>query len=245
MASNVNILPPHSKRVQAWVYAILNPVIDGLRRELLLLEKGNLTWRFYSRKCEYIRPLREYVDGVQMPNFEDFLADGNNASLKSEFDAHDSVVSEVEASATAFFDRLIHSDLFRRDVERAFVDYESNGDKPGHPYADQIKADLPKYVAEYLINQTNILPSHYLIHKFWEEFRDRFDRSKEEFEPFQGRETFQNLRRSSSTLRDLTQKFSRDIENHRYWLCSTYDIPAAPIPIDISHSGDIYVTRSR
>jgi hypothetical protein len=31
-----------------------------------------------------------------------------------------------------------------------------------------------------------------------------------------------------------------DLENHRQLLCSTYDIPAAPIPAGKSHSADAF-----
>ena len=246
MASNVNVPPPHSKRVQAWVYVILNPVIESLRRELLLLDKGNLSWRFYSKKCEYIRPISEYIEGSQLPNFEDFLADGLNAGFKSSVDAHDSAVFGVEAAATRFFDGLVHSTLFLKEVESAFHEYESSArDKPQYPAPDSIRGDLPKYVGEYLINRTDLLPDHYLMHKFWKEFRSKFELFAAEFEPYQQRESFRALKRSSDALKGISQGLLPALEKHRYWLCSTYDIPAAPIPTDMSHSADVYVSRNK
>ena len=246
MVSNVNIPPPRPNRVQAWVYAILNPVIESVRRELQLLEKGNVTWRFYSRKCEYIRPIAEYIDGNQLPNFEDFLADGINDGFRASIDAHDSAVLAVEAAATTFFDGLMRSTLFLNEVKKAFDEYKlSAHGKPQYPDPDSIERDLPKYVAEYLINSTDLLPSHYLIHKFWEEFRSRFDLSAAEFEPYQRRESFQAFKRSVLALKDISQGLLGTFEKHRYWLCSTYDIPAAPIPMNISHGVDAYVIRNK
>lgn len=64
-------------------------------------------------------------------------------------------------------------------------------DKPLYPDPDSIERDLSKYVAEYLINRTDLLSGHYLAHKFWEEFRSRFELSAAEFEPYQLRESFQ------------------------------------------------------
>jgi hypothetical protein len=43
MIPEVTTPPQHSKRVQAWVYAIMNPLIENLRRENSLLDRGNLT----------------------------------------------------------------------------------------------------------------------------------------------------------------------------------------------------------
>lgn len=75
-------------------------MIESVRRELQLLEKGNVSWRFYSKKCEYIRPVAEYIDRNQLPNYEDFLVDGLNEGLKSVIDAHEGAVFAVEAAAT-------------------------------------------------------------------------------------------------------------------------------------------------
>jgi len=246
MVSNVNIPPPRANRIQAWVYAILNPVIESVRRELQLLEKGNLSWRFYSKKCEYIRPIAEYIDGNQVPNFEDFLADGLNEGFKSVFDAHDNAVFAVEKAATTFFDGLMHSTLFSNEVKKAFDEYKSRAHgKPQYPDPDSIERDLQNYVAEYLINRTELLPSHYLTHKFWEGFRSRFELFAAEFEPYQQRESFQAVRRSVHTLKEISQELLAALEKHRYWLCSTYDIPAAPIPTSMSHGVDAYIIRNK
>jgi hypothetical protein len=246
MVSNVNIPPPRANRVQAWVYAILNPVIVSVRRELQLLEKGNVSWRFYSKKCEYIRPVAEYIDGNQLPNLEDFLTDFLNEGFKARIDAHDSAVFAVEAAASTFFNGLMRSARFLEDVTKAFDEYKLGAhNKPQYPDPDSIERDLPKYVAEYLINRTELLPSHYLIHKFWEEFRSRFEHSAKEFEPYQQRESFQALKRSVHTLKDTSKELLAALEARRYWLCSTYDIPAAPIPTNMSHGVDANVIRDK
>jgi len=246
MVSNVNVPPPRANRVQAWVYAILNPVIESFRRELQLFEKGNVSWRFYSKKCEYIRPVVEYVDGNQLPNYEDFLADGINEGFSASIDAHDSAVSAVETAATTFFDGLMRSTLFLNEVKKAFDEYKllAHG-KPQYPDPDSIERDLPKYIAEYLINRTDLLPSHYTTHKFWEEFRNRFELSAAEFAPYRQRESFQAFKRSVHILKEISQGLLAAFEKHRYGLCSTYDIPAAPIPTVMSHSVDAYVIRNK
>jgi len=242
MAANAEAPPPRSNRVQAWVYAILNPLIESLRRELQLLPRGNLSWRFYSRKCEYIRPIVEYIDGDQLPNLEDFLADRLNEGFASYFDVHDSNLSVLETSAAVFFDGLTHSRRFLNEVEKAFDEYKARSEgKPLYPDPALIERDLPKYVAEYLINKVELLPSHYMTHKFWEEFRNRFELSVAEFEPYGERESFQKFRQSVLTLNGISQELLGGLEQHRYGLCSTYDIPAAPLPVNASHGVDAYI----
>jgi hypothetical protein len=82
MVPDVAAPPQHSKRVEAWVYAVLNPLIENLGREIFLLSKGNLSWRFYSRKCEYIHPTSDYIGISQRPNYEDFIADPLNQGFR-------------------------------------------------------------------------------------------------------------------------------------------------------------------
>ncbi len=231
MTSRPNIYPPRVNRVQAWVYAILNPVIERVRRELALSENGNVSWRFYSKKCEYIRPIVEYIDENQRPNLEDFLGDSLNESFGELIAAHDNAVFAVEAAAATFFAGLMQSNLFKEQVEEALREYKARAySKPLYPDLDSIKRDLPKYVAEYLINGTDLLPNHYTTHKFWEEFRTTFERSAEEFEPYQQRESFRAFRRSVQALKGASLGLLMTLERHRYSLCSMYDIPAAPIP---------------
>jgi hypothetical protein len=242
MTPNVETPPARPNRVQAWVYAILNPLIESLRREIELLRRGNLSWRFYSGKCEYIRRIFEYIGPDQQPNFEDFLADRLNEGFASHFDAHDSNLSVLEGSASAFFKGLMQSNLFLKEVQDSLEEYKARAEgKPLYPAADPIERDLPKYVAEYLINRTELLPSHYLTHKFWEEFRSRFEASATEFEPYRQRESFQRLKQSVVTLHNVSQGLLAGLEQHRYGLCSTYDIPAAPLPTNLTHSVDAYI----
>ena len=94
-----------SERVKAWVYTILNPVIDSLRRETELLKSGNLSWRVRSRRCEYIRPIAELIDANQQPNLEDFLAE--HPTFGDRFSQHDSALAGVEQATTEYVQGLL------------------------------------------------------------------------------------------------------------------------------------------
>ncbi len=238
MASNVTIPPPHSRRVEAWIYGAINPLIDGIRREVFLLDKGNLSWRWYSRSCEYIRPIPEYIESSQRPNYDDFLGDPLNAAFTGRLDGHDRLVRDVEGKAKRFFDGLMQSNLFREQVKASLEEYESRvSTKPQYPSLDSTAEDLPKYVAEYLINRRELLPYHYTMHKFWEEYRRKFESYLAgESEPYQERQSFRELGQASDALKNLSTTLLNDLEEHRRLLCSKYDIPAAPIAVKNSHS---------
>jgi len=244
MATNVPIPPQHSKRVEAWVYAVLNPLIENLEREIFLLNKGNLSWRFYSRKCEYIRPIRDYVRIDQRPNYEDFISDPLNTGFQEKFEAHDGALAEVETSASRFSDGLIQSELFVKQMQASLKEYESIArNNPLYPYMESMRESLPKAAAEFLVNRVDVLPDHYMTHKFWEEYQDKFDLSAQEFEPYGQRQSFRGLVQARAALKNAADKLLHDLDTHRQLLCRTYDIPAAPIPLDrnVSHSADAFI----
>jgi len=101
----------------------MNPVIESLQRESNLLGEGNLSWRPYSKRCEYIRPIREYIESSQRPNYEDFVADRLNRGFRGRFEKHDQLVSKVESAAARFFDSLTDSDDFQNQVRDSLNKY--------------------------------------------------------------------------------------------------------------------------
>jgi len=234
MAPDVATPPPHSKRVQAWVYAIMNPLIESLGREIRLLSEGNLSWRSYSRRCEYIRPIREYIESSQWPNYEDFIGDQLNARFREHLTRHDHQVSEVESAAARLFIGLTDSNEFQKQVEDSLERYVSAARaKPQYPDLGTT-SDLAKVVAEYLINRTSVLPGHYMTHNFWEDYRGHF-------EHYHNPPSFQELDQAAAALNDTSKGLLADLEDHRHYFCVTYDIPAAPIPIEKSFSADAYL----
>jgi len=231
------VMPPptNSKRVQAWVYAVINPVIENLRREVFFLAKGNITWQGDTKKCEYIRPICEYIQYSQMPNYEDFLADPLNLGFREKFEEHDGALSAVESSAAEFADGLMHSEQFHKQVKDALKEYHSTaGTNPQYPYLDDIpQGSLPRAVAALLVNRIDALPHHYGTHKFWEVY-------KNEFGPYRDRPSFQAVKKVTDGLKEISSKLLLELENHRQSLCRTYDIPAAPITADKSRSTDAF-----
>ena len=83
-----------SERVKSWVYAILNPAIESLRRETALLKTGNLSWRAHTKRCEYIRPVDELIDPPSQPILDDFLAE--DPTLRDHFNKHDAALARLE-----------------------------------------------------------------------------------------------------------------------------------------------------
>ncbi len=226
--------PPHSKRVEAWVYAIINPLVENLRREVFLLKKGNLSWRFRSRCCEYLRPISAYFPYSQLPNYEDFVADELNPGFKTQFDKHDGALARVENSASRFFDDLMRASPFLEQVKRTLKEYESKQrDNPLSPSLDSMKDYLAEYIAECLVNRAQTLPYHYMPHKFWERYGS-------EFEVYKEAKSFQKLKRDALSLEGISERLLPELESHRQTLCRKYDIPAAPVHAKNSQITDVF-----
>ncbi len=229
----------------------MNPLIESLLREDRLLEEGNLTWRCDRRRCEYIRPITEYIEPAYWPNYDDFLAD--NGDFKDKFEKHDSAVSSVEINANEFCDILLGTPIFLEQVNKSLQDYESrvNTHQPQYQSLIYMKEDLPKYVAEYLINRIKFLPHHYTMHKFWNDYAQKFELSNFDIKPsgkrplrrinmevsgnfkldsesYKRRQSFLSLEQGAESLKQISSGLRRDLEDHRLMLCRKFDIPAAP-----------------
>jgi hypothetical protein len=212
------------RRVAAWIYAVINPIISSLERELFFLDSGNLTWRPQTGRCEMIRPIQEYVDSTQWPNYQDFLAEHQRADFGAEFQHHDSNLNEVNALAQRRFDSTLSSTQFRDFVNSELDIYErqklSLG--PQAPSLTNIRTDIPKMVAEYLINNAQNLPSHYVISAFW-------NFNGKNLLAIRAGSDFQPLRRSAENLGKTSAVIKQGLEDYRLSLSRSYDVPAAPV----------------
>ncbi len=214
-----------SERIKAWVYAVMNPLIDSFRRETELLKIGDLSWRVHSRHCEYIRPVAELIDFDQRPNLEDFLAE--NPTFRQRFAEHDSVIIEVEQTTTLFVRDLLASPKFQERVTQCLKDYESS-ERSSHPtYPD---------LSDNLSGLPSRIPDHLA------EFREPHDVLAYALYslPFLGCVCWKIQRfffqlhaipsgQRGQKLMTISENLRIDLESLRLALCREYDIPAAPI----------------
>jgi len=219
-------MPPkkQSRRVAAWIYVVINPIIGSLEREISLLDSGNLTWRAYSRRCEMIKAIQQYVDSTQWPNYEDFVAE--HAEFATKFKHHDSDVDSLNNVAHALFDRLLSFPTFSVLFRAAMESYETRRASLG-PRAQSL-ADMGEGVQEeavqHLINNVQELPSHYIISPFWNsEGRGRLASLRSDA-------TFLPLIQSKDSVLRHSANLKQELENHRLALSREYDVPAAPVP---------------
>lgn len=225
MSRRVDVPPKKQvRRVAAWIYAVLNPVIDSLQRELSLLDSGNLTWRPQTGRCEMIRTIQEYVDPTQWPNYQDFVAEHRNSPTVPGFNQHDSRLAELNALAQVVFSNLTSQTEFLAAVNEALDRYENLRDTlgPQAPILTHTRGDVPRMAAEYLINNAQSLPSHYVISAFWNSVGKNLL-------SFRNLSVFEPLHRSRDRLTEVSAKLKEASESYRLNLSRNYDVPAAPV----------------
>lgn len=221
-------MPPkkQSRRVAAWIYAVINPIINSLQREISLLDSGNLTWRAYSGRCEIIKPIQEYVDSTQWPNYQDFLDEHPKSAFVHGFKQHDTGLDALNNAAQALFSRLLSWPAFLDLFQAALTSYASRRESPGP--TDRLSVDsaegVKEEVAQHLINNSQTLPSHYTLSSFWNsEGRARLASLRND-------PTFRPLHESRTALFEHSAKLKQALEGYRLSLSREYDVPAAPVP---------------
>jgi len=225
MSSDVEITHPRqSRRVAAWIYAVINPIVEGLNHEIGFLKDGNLTWRSTTKRCEYIRPMQEHVDSRQWPNYKDFLADSENSIFTKTFAIHDNDLAGVNSAAEAVYLELLSWSSFSEEVLRTLNSYESwKVSNPQLPSFNLVRQELVQVAAENIINNVQSLPRHYTYSAFW-------NYASKELLPFRNLPNFPSLHGAQAELHEISSALKGALEEHRLKLSRKYDVPAAPIP---------------
>jgi hypothetical protein len=181
------------RRVAAWIYAVINPILESLHDEVLLLESGNLTWRASSSRCERIRNIQEYVDSKQWPNYFDFRAE--HELFSKSFEEHDASLKSLNTVANETYSSLLSSKVFLEilDVHLAAYEKQRASIGPHAPSLNNARSDIPKVFAENIINNVGSLPPHYLYSPLWN-FRSK------EFLGFRNILEFTPLHSATATL---------------------------------------------
>jgi hypothetical protein len=92
-----------AERAQDWISSVLNPIIEGLRREMSVLGKP-LHWLPETRDFEYLHPIEAYVAEIYFDNYEDFLE--KHPKLRPEFRRHDEALDELRSAVAMAYDGL-------------------------------------------------------------------------------------------------------------------------------------------
>ena len=201
----------HNERFKAWVYTVINPVLEGLRIESAFLQKKNWTFRFRTGELEFVRPLEEYVDYVVRPNLEDFLESnpGDN-KLIGDRNQHRDVLRDKCQKA---FAHLTGQETFRQKVSSCVDQFTGAGE-----FRTEVANEL---MAESIVNNIRNQPEHYGTSRFWSQFR-------EDLMAFRTGEVFQQTDQAGEQLVESNKQVSARLRETRKQLAEQHDVPFAP-----------------
>lgn len=138
-------------RAQDWITSVLNPIIDGLRREKRILASGTWSWIWTRQDFEYLHPISQYVSALFSDNLDDFLA--KNSKWKREFEAHDRALGELGHAVRGIYDVVLQDEALRDEL---------------HPFAKAHRHGR-EYFASYVASGFKELPSDYGLSESYNE----------------------------------------------------------------------------
>lgn len=203
-----------TRRIEAWIYTVITPLIEALKIEKSFLRDKNWTWRYSTKNLEFILPLEGYVDSASIPNFEDFF--NTNPKIEKKRKKREELRAALSENCQSTFKYLIELKDFQEKVKSSLSMY---GEYPGGAVPEK---DFYKLIAQYIINDTKEMPPHYTTSQFWSKFGN-------EFLEFRTGENFEELDASGKRFEGEDECLLMTLENLRSDLCEKYDIPAAPV----------------
>ena len=153
---------------RAWVVTVINPILDGLRREQNLLDQKNWSWRYITGRFEHIAPIIDYIDVRYHDNHEEFCH--QYPEIARLISKHDQALDDLAKALSQAYGRLLEMEELRRELERIreeCTDYQGL-------WRDIEESEHIKIIAEHMLNTTPSLSQIYMDYRFWNKFRDRF-----------------------------------------------------------------------
>jgi hypothetical protein len=205
-----------TERAKAWIYSVLNPLMEDLRVENTLLAKKNITWRYQTAEMEFIRQTRELTSPSARPNYDDLLR--GVPSLRQKMEERDGKVGVLLQAALECWKAL--TVYFRSQVEHWLKQWKEEGNP--YPGGATPEGEFWLLITEHVMNNVAELPVHYTNRAFWSRFRENFLSARS------GR-SFPQLEQAIFELKKANGVLIETLDQTRSHLCEEYDIPAAPI----------------
>lgn len=207
-----------SERVKAWMYSVLNPLMEALRAETLSLSKKNITWRYSTDGMEFIVATRELIQPSLRPNYDDLLR--GYAVVKPQMEDRDKKFETLRGQASNCWKQLTEYTDFRHVVGNQLKQWRDEGNSyPGGAIPEE---EFWLLIAEHILNNAAELPFYYTNRPFW----SRFGQSLLALRVGQ---PFSQLEKSTVELKKSDETLIKFLDQSRSNLCEQYDIPAAPV----------------
>jgi hypothetical protein len=186
--------------IRAWFDTVLNPLIYGLRAEVGVLRRGDLTWRFESKRPVSLVPVRSLLLDAFQDNLDQFLS--IHPECAGPMQDHDTALQLLVESCRELESRLIHSEEMQKLFQRLTTPEALGGRDAAEIFGLVLSVNWLKALAEYIINNVERLPRYYSTADFWNEHSSEFLKLRESPE----------VRPTWETTVSATTRFSQEVD---------------------------------
>jgi hypothetical protein len=207
------------ERAKAWIYSVINPLLEALRTQSVFVKRRNWTFRFSSGNLEFIRPLRAYINYQGRPNWEDFIS--SNPSARERIENHDRQREELRKACNLAWFYLVDLEEFRQKVLTLLNEFRAEEPPANHRVSGLPDEEFHKLVAERIVNDIGNIAEDYRDYRFWSRFRDDLIK-------FRRGPSFGQMEQAGLDLSNANDEVAAELARVREELASKLDIPWAP-----------------
>jgi hypothetical protein len=159
--------------VRAWFDTVINPLVESLQAEEILLGRRNWTFTFRPPRLDLLRPLREYLPNEALANLDQLLR-ASDESLEDGVENHDAALARLYEAIISVHSMLVDNAEFRGLCDGLLSREHLSELGIGNP--DEIFGAYPfseryNLVAQNVVNHMGLLSPHYTTAKFWNRHR--------------------------------------------------------------------------
>lgn len=149
-----NMVTISTGRAQDWINTVINPVLDGIRRELRFLPGGPWRWQPNTRSFEFFLPAKAYVPHPYGDNYDDFVEkyDGVREALA----VHDRLLSAFTEKFEGAYDTL--------SADRGSFKNELDASVAGRGHYG-VPSETRDWFVSYVAGGFERLPDYYVGHE--------------------------------------------------------------------------------
>lgn len=207
-----------SERVKAWIYSVVNPLMETLRAEIIALSKKSITWRYSASEMEFISPTRDLVQPSARPNYDDLLR--GYPAVRPPMENRDRNVESLQQAAAECWKHITQYSGLQQMVGSLLKQWRDEGNPyPGGAIPEE---EFWLLIAEHIVNNAAEMPFYYTSKPFWSRFGGSFL-------ALRIGSPFSQLDKSITSLKKSDETLIQVLDQTRANLCEQYDIPAAPI----------------
>ena len=169
-------------RAQDWINTI-NPILDGLKRELRFLPKGPWQWHPRTRSFETFLPVGDYLQHPYLDNYDDLVE--KHDILRQEFVVHDRILAAFAAEIGRAVDVLTEDQgSFKNELDNVVRVHNTRmlsarrvrSDVRDPDEASAAPPDSRAWFASYVAGNFERVPDYYVGYESYNERNERSDR---------------------------------------------------------------------